>query len=208
VTGEECYFLEPNDRTVPNNYRLLGRLLDGSAPTEGSDALPLYSGNYDGGGGETWRAGKIVSREDPDGTDGARPSYTVQPLGLNGDGEYVAVGDAVGPCYRMPSEDRDEHPLPILVEIPVGQGVLWREDPDRPGVYQMTPWGGLKRSVIEHLYRVCAQCVNVGGVFKIRAKNAIRHIGEYSRDRRALWMQGNHGEENLENNTELQIDPE
>ncbi len=119
-------------------------------------------------------------------------------------------GDTFDQGIRAPSKDRDEDRLnEILIPIPVGQVVLARPSTSLPGYYEITPWGGLKRTILEHIYRVCAVCEDVGGgMFKIRVKMAIRKIAEDGRDRRALWLEATETEQNLEDNTDLSIDPD
>lgn len=132
-----------------------------------------------GTGGETWRAGKIVSR-----TPGPPISYTVQPLKLDSTGAYVIDGTTVTPCYRMPTKDYDET---VLVEIPVDAGVLWREDPGQAGKYQLTPWGGLKKVVKRELVYACSVCEEdppLSGQFRLKFKRVYRRLRYYARDLR------------------------
>lgn len=77
------------------------------------------------------RRGKVVSR-DGDG------QYTVVQVERSG-GAWVAVGDNVPRCFRLPTEDDSPPP------VPVGQSCLFGPDVED---YWMTPWGGqLKKTL-------------------------------------------------------------
>lgn len=119
----------------------------------------------------------------------------------------VVGGDSFSQGIRMPSRDIDEnYDSELLLAIPVGQTVFARPSPTLAGYYEIAPWGGTRSTSIEHLYRVCTQCVEVSpGVFKFRTKMAIRMITEIARDRRAMIGASDDGEENLEDNSDGSI---
>ena len=71
--------------------------------------------------------------------------------------------------------------------------------PAQYGGYEMTPWGGTRGVNMELMYRVCTQCVDVGGgVKKLRTRMAIRKRSIYARDLRGLRKPPAKGEVNFE----------
>jgi hypothetical protein len=194
------------------------RILDRESGTGNVDAVVLLGGGA--GGGSDWKLYRITGRTGADVPDTPPIDSGVEvELALDVDGvepgdqiDWVTKsgGDTFSLGVRVPSKDRDESRLnEILIPIPVGQVVLGRPSASLAGYYELTPWGGLKRTITEHLYRVCVQCVDVGGgIYKMRTKMAIRMISEDARDRRAMWQDPATAEANLEDNTALGIDPD